>query len=423
MKNSIANKLRLCAGLLTVVLLVAHQYLPDKRITLVPNTHYPQSIYSASPTSETPTTEWIDKDQQHFRCWFLPEHEFPCGYSLSLGRTRVDGLDLEDYDHLHVHLAYQGKAERIRLYIRNYNAAYDRGDALHSSKFHATTINTSDLDKRLLIKLSEFSVGEWWIKDFNIPREHAAPEFSNIINMGIDFDHRGEHELQIKSIEFSGSWVQKESLYLALMIFWMSLILWESAHRFYPGKAHQRNSLSDPDKNNGHELGKSEFEVFSTTDTLTGALNRAGIQRTAERAFRHAHEKSNMGLLLLDIDHFKHINDLSGRDCGDRILKALVRFIAQNNRPRDVVGRWGGEEFVLLCFEISADQLLAFAEQLRLSISLEELDPQDSQQITVSMGVTMIKPDDSFANALARAEVALRDAKDQGRNQVIFNEG
>ena len=110
------------------------------------------------------------------------------------------------------------------------------------------------------------------------------------------------------------------------------------------------------------ELEKREFETRSVTDVLTGAMNRAGVQQFIEQLFS-TDRSGQMGVLLLDVDHFKAVNDQFGHDVGDRVLTDVAKLIAQNTRLTDVFGRWGGEEFILICPQVPAEHLSALAEK------------------------------------------------------------
>lgn len=424
MKHNTYSALRLIAGLLTIVIVVVQQYIPDRRLTILPNPNYPQSIYHPANATTAEASVWVDENEHHWRCTVASGHDFSCGYSLSLSEDHVHGLDLEEYDGIKLDMAYTGEAPRIRLYMRHYDPEQVSGDSVQSAKFLSTIIRTRDLDEIAQVKLSEFSVAEWWIKEFDIPREHAAPEFSNIITIGFDFVNDGQHELKIERIELTGSWIQRESLYLAIIIFWMALILWEGVHRFYriyreSRDAHQKITKLETDYDL-LEMQKSEYETLSTTDPLTGVLNRAGLQRMIDRLFDLKQEKTKVGILMFDIDHFKMVNDTYGHDCGDQILKELAQLISQNIRQQDSFARWGGEEFVLLCVQITEEQLLALAEKLRVMIAEHRFATEEAQHITVSVGATLVTLDDKFGNALKRADVAMYDAKHNGRNRVAY---
>lgn len=424
MKTNTYNALRLLAGLITILIVVAQQYIPDKRITVLPNSNYPQSIYGIPDENGGSSATWIDENEHHWQCNFSDSHPYSCGYSISLSENDINGLNIEDFEGLYVNLNYQGDGSRIRIHLRNYNPAYDRGDPVRSAKFLSTIIRTASLERGTLVKLSEFSVGEWWIRDYDIPQEHAAPEFSNVVSMGFDFVNHGEHEVKIQQVELVGSWIQKESLYLGIIIFWMVLIFWEGLHRFYrvyrdSRAAQQRIAKLETDYDL-LELEKTRYEVKSNTDVLTGILNRAGLQRVVDKVFHTVHDKSNLGILMLDIDYFKNINDQYGHDCGDEILKELTQLIAQNIRQHDAFARWGGEEFVLLCLQIKEESLRMLAEKLRQLIATQVFSEKIKTPITVSIGATQVAPGESFDTALKRADVALYEAKHRGRNCVVF---
>lgn len=424
MKNTTYNVMRLLAGILTVVIVVAQYYIPERRISIIPNADYPQAIYSPGNARPEHQTKWINANEHHWQCTYMQDHEFSCGYSVSISTDNVRGINLEEYDNLTVKIKYRGEAPRLRIYMRNYNPNFDRGDPLQSAKFISTTIRVVDLKRETSVNLSEFGVAEWWINKFDIPREYAAPEFSNIISMGFDFVNTGNHEVKIEQLDFSGSWFKRESLYLTIIVCWMILVIWEGLRRFYivyrnSRLAEQKISKLETDYDL-LEMEKCEYEALSSTDALTGVLNRAGLHKVIDKVFQKNQDKADLGILLFDIDHFKKINDNHGHDCGDLILKELAKLITQNIRQQEAFGRWGGEEFVLFCAQVKEEQLKSLAEKLCRLVATYQFSPADAQHITVSIGATLITPNDTFAGALKRADLALYDAKLRGRNRVVF---
>jgi diguanylate cyclase (GGDEF)-like protein len=162
---------------------------------------------------------------------------------------------------------------------------------------------------------------------------------------------------------------------------------------------------------------RAEFEHLASHDALTNVLTRrvflAACEQELARCRRHGR---SMALLLLDIDHFKAINDTHGHQMGDRVLVDLVGRIASLLRRPDQLARFGGEEFVLLLPETSLEEAIRVAERIlaRVAEPAEGLPP-----ITVSLGVATNRPDDDRIDALlARADKALYKAKDEGRNRV-----
>lgn len=426
MKSNLYNALRLLASVLTVIAIVAQQYIPNRTFKIHPNANVSHSIYGLTNVDGTPTYIWLDEANDVWRCHYLSSQPYSCGYSLSFFEDYTKGMDLTDYDGFNIKIQYEGDAQRIRLFFRNYNAVYDRGDPLISSKFQSTVIRVANLQEATYVKMSEFSVGEWWIKDFDVPREHAAPERDNVITFGLDFVTPGVHKVKVEEIEFVGAWVSKETFYLGILVIWMTLIIWEGISRFYliymnSRKANQK--IVELQSNYKQlEIEKNEFEALSTTDVLTGAMNRAGINQFLEKLFGSNYEKTQIGLLIFDIDHFKRINDKRGHDTGDRILAGVSKLIAHNTRQSDVFGRWGGEEFVLICPQTNPTSLMALAEKLRSVVSGHTFEPSDPLHVTVSIGATSVKSNETFDEVFKRADMALYNAKNGGRNCVIYGE-
>jgi diguanylate cyclase (GGDEF)-like protein len=163
-------------------------------------------------------------------------------------------------------------------------------------------------------------------------------------------------------------------------------------------------------------------------DALTGVWNRGALfdllHREIERAKR---SKSSLSLAILDIDHFKSVNDTFGHPAGDEVLKELCARLQKGVRPYDAVGRYGGEEFVVVFPDTTIEQAATLAERLRSAVEAAPfvLGGQE-QTLTVSAGVTGLRlkgesgpPEDTLESLLQRADDALYQAKRSGRNRVI----
>jgi diguanylate cyclase (GGDEF)-like protein len=124
-------------------------------------------------------------------------------------------------------------------------------------------------------------------------------------------------------------------------------------------------------------------------------------------------------VLLLDIDHFKSINDLLGHQAGDRVLAQIGKVIAENIRGVDVAGRFGGEEFLVLLRDASRERALHVAERLREAIETGGFAYADGKPVTVSVGVAYARAVDGTADVVERADRALYRAKNAGRNRVV----
>lgn len=153
---------------------------------------------------------------------------------------------------------------------------------------------------------------------------------------------------------------------------------------------------------------------LSTTDQLTGLYNRRYLEIQGKdivnRCDRYNQELS---LLLIDIDHFKHVNDKYGHDIGDDVLIFISKILRANSRKTDIVGRWGGEEFMILCQSRQKDAIY-FAEKLRILIM--EAEHYKAGKLTASFGVTHYQPGDNLYSMTKRADNSLYEAKENGRN-------
>ena len=152
---------------------------------------------------------------------------------------------------------------------------------------------------------------------------------------------------------------------------------------------------------------------------MTGAYNRRYFYNTSKQMISIAkREEYNISVVMIDIDKFKNINDNYGHDIGDVIIKDLVTKVTENIRASDLFARFGGEEFVMLLNHINKNDSMDFCNKLR--IILENSIPIDNIKYTVSIGISdILDTDENIDIALKRADLALYEAKETGRNKVI----
>jgi diguanylate cyclase (GGDEF)-like protein/PAS domain S-box-containing protein len=166
----------------------------------------------------------------------------------------------------------------------------------------------------------------------------------------------------------------------------------------------------------------AKVQTLAITDPLTEQYNRRGFfdlaQREMERFSRYQYP---LAAIMLDIDHFKHVNDTHGHRVGDRVLRSLADRINQNIRQVDILGRYGGEEFVILLPETELFKACEIAERIRSAVSAEAILESENGpiQVTVSLGVTRAtRGTSSLPELLEQADKALYQAKQNGRNRV-----
>lgn len=165
------------------------------------------------------------------------------------------------------------------------------------------------------------------------------------------------------------------------------------------------------------EQADEQMRLMAMKDRLTGCWNRAGIENDAQREMLRLHRYNTpVSLLLLDIDHFKAINDTHGHSRGDEVLKRFAERVEGLIRETDRLGRWGGEEFVVLLPSTGFTDAIELGERIRRDIA-QHLRIED-QPVTVSIGVASCVSNERWADWLDRADVALYRAKELGRNRV-----
>jgi diguanylate cyclase (GGDEF)-like protein len=165
-----------------------------------------------------------------------------------------------------------------------------------------------------------------------------------------------------------------------------------------------------------------KLKNLASTDPLTGALNRRHFWRTADMELhRHHRYFRELAMLVMDIDHFKRINDTFGHPTGDKVLRELVKSCVKNLRKSDIFGRIGGEEFAVLLVETQAEASVEVADRLRQQLAAIQtiVDGGIPINFTVSIGVTHARrEDESLDDLIKRADAALEQAKSKGRNRV-----
>lgn len=159
---------------------------------------------------------------------------------------------------------------------------------------------------------------------------------------------------------------------------------------------------------------------MATTDSLTGLFNRRNIIALTEQELeRHERRPRNLTLMLMDIDHFKQINDQHGHDAGDRVLDAVSRQLGNSMREHDFIGRWGGEEFLAVLPQTDLDQATAIAERIRTTVQALAIESEGHRLgVTLSIGITQYRAEEPLSQAIARADRALYQGKSAGRNRV-----
>ncbi|UVM70096.1 MULTISPECIES: sensor domain-containing diguanylate cyclase [Pseudomonas] len=177
---------------------------------------------------------------------------------------------------------------------------------------------------------------------------------------------------------------------------------------------------------NRHQIqaANAQLQLLSSTDRLTGLYNRGHWEGSLKAAYaRHQRYGNALSLVMLDIDHFKHVNDTYGHQAGDKVIEQLAQLLREHARESDVPGRYGGEEFGVVLSDTDQAGARIFAERLRQAVEalLVQYNGQDIR-FTISLGVADLSaPANDHAELIARADQALYTSKKTGRNRVTVH--
>jgi diguanylate cyclase (GGDEF)-like protein len=170
---------------------------------------------------------------------------------------------------------------------------------------------------------------------------------------------------------------------------------------------------------------QQELEIQAHIDYLTGIPNRRYFMEIAEHELARA-QRYNLAfaVIMLDIDHFKHINDQFGHNAGDQVLQFLAKLMQKSLREVDSIGRIGGEEFAIILPQTDKERALELAERLHTTIAQTKIPLNDKTtvRITISMGVTVLNDQAiTFETLLNQADKGLYQAKSAGRDRIVFS--
>jgi diguanylate cyclase (GGDEF)-like protein len=168
---------------------------------------------------------------------------------------------------------------------------------------------------------------------------------------------------------------------------------------------------------------RNELRRRAMTDDLTGLANRRELMASLERATASALRNDRpLALAIIDIDHFKNVNDTHGHPAGDAVIRKIALTATEVMRAQDTVGRLGGEEFAVVLPDCSAQDALAACERLRVAIRETDLELETGHRmfVTLSVGIAVLGQGDHAADMIARADAALYNAKHGGRDRVLL---
>jgi diguanylate cyclase (GGDEF)-like protein len=405
------SALLLIGILLTLVAVFAHRFLPERRLTLDP-AQTGMNFYLTKGEDALTQVDWVNPSRLHFKCHFAQEASgASCGYTYELfkGKDFAHGADLSRYRNLKLAIRYSGSAHYLRVAVRSFDPRFSRPEDFNSTKFNSLNLQPKDLAKPVAIDMHAFTVPEWWVAQYDLPLDLSHADVSNAIAFSIYLqgERAGtDHDVQVDKVEFSGDWISAEYWYLGILCAWMIAATGYGSSRWMRLRHQHRELQSEKDK----------YKQLSTIDGLTKVLNRHGIEQ-----FIATLKDPNLptSVIVIDLDHFKKINDHRGHYAGDRVLQNVGEILRAHTRNTDGLGRWGGEEFILVCPGATLAKASDLAEKLRNRILQTNFIPEDPVSVTASFGVATSPAGGNFEEAFQQADQALYLAKSRGRNCVV----
>lgn len=175
------------------------------------------------------------------------------------------------------------------------------------------------------------------------------------------------------------------------------------------------------------ERANKMLQSLSDIDGLSGLYNHRYFYETVEKAIEHQINKKrenfrkSICLILLDIDHFKYINDTFGHPTGDKAIKHIASIIISNTRPSDVCFRYGGDEFAILLFDVTCEEAVKLSERVREMVEKSPLTSDNGDiSMTISIGISMLDEKIDVTTFVNKADIKLYKSKQQGRNKITY---
>lgn len=183
--------------------------------------------------------------------------------------------------------------------------------------------------------------------------------------------------------------------------------------------------FSDASAKRRVERRAGELEILAYRDPLTGVANRRYTEMRLQQLIQDVREFGRgVGLIVMDLDNFKTVNDTWGHQTGDGVLCEISKTLVASLRPADIVGRWGGEEFLVILLDANTALLQKVAQRCRVMIEASRFPLFDRWiRVTASLGATLISPADSLQSLIARADSLMYKSKSAGRNAITLDPG
>jgi diguanylate cyclase (GGDEF)-like protein len=421
-------RLLFTSTLLALAAVFAYAILPEQATPVLPDPGTETHLFFDQQNGGTTRAEWVDKARYSFKCIAAATSIATpyCGMNIHFGQAHSN-KDFLHYQRMELKIHYRGDTQRLRLKMYSFRPAQLNEKYRETMTGQEFSILSSETHN--LITINNYGV------DIN-PRSVAnaaqgtASTAYNTFDISMDLVPPiapGEQFIQLESITIYNALLPADTWYLAVAVLWLASNLLFIVRHLILQERRIRNDtqrLTSLAHYSEDLIQESEhYKMLSHTDALTHALNRHGF--ATEMSVRSPTGKvaPNTTLLIIDLDHFKNINDSWGHDTGDVVLCETAQTIRKMTRTDDRLVRWGGEEFLLYCDNSNTQQALLIAEKIRAAIAAQPMQFNgNSIRVTVSIGVGVTTKEEDFDYLFKRSDQALYKAKSLGRNCIVLSD-
>ncbi len=428
-------RLIIISTLLALLAILAYFILPEKTVRILPNMNSQSHLFFDAQNGGKTLAEWTNQEKFSFACTAgdntvgLPY----CGMSINFHQA-ASSLDYSQYQRMEIKINYQGSNERLRLKIHSFHPALTNEKFRETLRGVEVSFLATETSEPIAIGNHGWgAAGDSLLaqkKTLDNSQSNTLDATTNTVDIGIDLVPpiaAGEHRIQLEYIDVYDELLPADSWYLGVAIIWLSSNLLFIARHLL---AQEKRILNDSQKlttlvhySSDLQQKSEHYKMLSSTDPLTGALNRNGFAAEMSQRSPNGKMLQNTTLMIIDLDNFKRINDSRGHDTGDIVLRETAQVIHKNTRTTDRFIRWGGEEFILFCENTSVQQALLIAEKIRAAIEAMTINHhEDTISVTVSIGLGVASAQENFDDLFHRTDQALYKAKHLGRNCVVLSE-
>jgi diguanylate cyclase (GGDEF)-like protein len=382
---------------------------------------YTPRFYGDAPLGGTSTIAVDPRTPLKWQCTLRPKYAYPyCGYELLLdARTPNHGLDLSKYHSITLDVDYRGPSDTFRIYIKNFDPHYSKPGIPDSLKFNKVEVAPKPGHNVVELKLADFGVAEWWVTQNRIHPALSTTQFDNVTELEFQtgtLAPPGVYHFRVHRITLHGRVISPAAWYAAILAAWAVMIGLYLLYRIFQ----LRKDLEQRRASQAAALRLAQYaEETARRDPLTRLLNRTGVIDLYHPIAMNRRDDGSLAVILLDVDHFKTINDRFGHKTGDEVLAGIGALLHETMRAGDIVGRWGGEEFLLICSIADEDAAMAIGAKLRAAI--EAHDFPGVGRVTASLGVYVCRGKcEALEQLVGCADAALYAAKEAGRNRALL---